>query len=186
VTYGASINCCLWTLAILAIIGTMLKREKGIELSKSGVSRLRGDLGLSPQRRIYRSYRQNPKELERHLKRTFPKLRELAKRTGAVIYFVDEVSVRSDAHRETTPGKIGQTPVVAKSGDRFGLRLISAVSPSGDMRFATFQGRMNGVRFVQFLKDASRHRQANHRDRRQRQLPPRSLNWRATRYAASA
>ena len=141
---------CLWT---LAIIRTMLKREKGIELSKSGVSRSLGHLGLSPQRAIYRSYNQNPKELDRYLKRTFPKLRELAKRTGAVIYFVDEASVRSDAHRGTTWGKIGQTPVVTDSGDRFGLRLISAVSPRGDMRFATFQGRMNGARFVQFLKD---------------------------------
>jgi transposase len=141
---------CLWT---LAIIRTMLKREKGIELSKSGVSRLLGHLGLSPQRPIYRSYKQDPKELERYLKRTFPELQELAKRTGAVIYFVDEASVRSDAHRGTTWGKIGQTPVVADSGDRFGLRLISAVSPRGDMRFATFQGRMNGARFVQFLKN---------------------------------
>jgi len=141
---------CLWT---LAIIRTMLKREQGIELSKSGVSRLLAHMGLSPQRPIYRSYKQNPKELERYLKRTFPELQELAKRTGAVIYFVDEASVRSDAHRGTTWGKIGQTPVVADSGDRFGLRLISAVSPRGDMRFATFQGRMNGARFVQFLKD---------------------------------
>jgi transposase len=141
---------CLWT---LAIIRTMLKREKGIELSKSGVSRLLAHIGLSPQRPIYRSYKQNPKELEKYLQRTFPQLQELAKRTGAVIYFVDEASVRSDAHRGTTWGKIGQTPVVADSGDRFGLRLISAVSPRGDMRFATFQGRMNGARFVQFLKD---------------------------------
>jgi Winged helix-turn helix len=38
----------------------MLKREKGIELSKSGVSRLLGHLGLSPQRPIYRSYKQDP------------------------------------------------------------------------------------------------------------------------------
>ena len=141
---------CLWT---LAIIRTMLKREKGIELSKSGVSRLLGHLGLSPQRPIYRSYKQDPKELERYLNKTFPELQQLAKRTGAVIYFVDEAAVRSDAHRGTTWGRIGETPVVADSGDRFGLRLISAVSPRGDMKFATFQGRMNGARFVQFLKD---------------------------------
>jgi len=141
---------CLWT---LAIIRTMLKREKGIELSKSAVSRLLGHLGLSPQRPIYRSYKQDPNELDKYLNRTFPELRELAKRSGAVIYFVDEAAVRSDAHRGTTWGKIGETPVVADSGGRFGLRLISAVSPRGDMRFATFQGRMNGARFVQFLKN---------------------------------
>jgi transposase len=71
---------------------------------------------------------------------------------GAAIYFVDEASVRSDAHRGTTWGKIGQTPEVADSGDRFSLRLISAVSPRGDMKFSSFTGRMNGVRFVDFLK----------------------------------
>ena len=42
--------------------------------------------------------------------------------------------------------------MVEDSGDRFGLRLISAVSPRGDLKFATFEGRMTSQRFVQFLK----------------------------------
>jgi len=141
---------CLWT---IAIIRTLLKREFGIQLSKSGVSRLLRHLGLSPQRPIYRSYKQDPEELDKYLSRKFPELRKLAKRTGAVIYFVDEAAVRSDAHRGTTWAKIGETPVVIDSGDRFGMKLISAVSPRGDMKFATFEGRMTGPRFVQFLKD---------------------------------
>jgi transposase len=141
---------CLWT---IAIIRTLLKREFGIKLSKSGVSRLLRHLGLSPQRPIYRSYKQDPDELDKYLSRTFPELKKLAKRTGAVIYFVDEASVRSDAHRGTTWAKIGETPVVMDSGDRIGMKLISAVSPRGDMKFATFEGRMTGPRFVEFLKD---------------------------------
>ena len=68
-----------------------------------------------------------------------------------MIYFVDEVAVRSDAHRSTTWGKIGQTPEVADSGDRFSLKLISAVSPR-DMKFNCLEGRMNGARLVEFLK----------------------------------
>lgn len=140
---------CLWT---LAIIRRMLRREHGIELSKSAVSRLLGQMGLSPQRPIYRSYKQKPRELRRFLKETFPGLQALARRTGAVIFFVDEAAVRSDAHRGTTWGKIGETPVVQDSGDRFGLRLISAVSPRGDMRFATFAGAMTGSRFVEFIE----------------------------------
>lgn len=140
---------CLWT---LAIIRQMLRREHGIELSKSAVSRLLGQLGLSPQRPIYRSYKQKPRELRRFLKETFPGLQELAKRTGAVIFFVDEAAVRSDAHRGATWGKIGETPIVQDSGDRFSLRLISAVSPRGDMRFAAFEGSMTGARFVAFIE----------------------------------
>jgi transposase len=140
---------CLWT---LGIIRAMLKRHHGIELSKSGVSRLLRHLGLSPQVPKYRSYRQDPQALRRYLRRTFPALVAEARRTGAVIYFVDEAAVRADAHRGTTWAPVGETPVVEDSGDRFGLRLISAVSPRGDLKFATFQGRMTSARFVAFLK----------------------------------
>lgn len=141
---------CLWT---LGIIRTMLMREHGIKLSKSGVSRLLAHLGLSPQRPLYRSYKQDPQAIERYLTRGFPERLAIAKRTGAVIYFLDEAAIRVDSHRGTTWGKIGQTPIVRDSGDRFGLKLISAVSPRGDMKFKSFEGRMNGGRFVGFLKE---------------------------------
>ena len=144
---------CLWT---LPIIRQMLRREQGIQLSKSAVSRLLAQMGLSPQRPLYRSYKQKPKELKRFLEQTFPGLRAQARRTGAVIFFVDEAAVRSDAHRGTTWGKMGETPVVRDGGDRFGLRLISAVSPRGDMKFASFTGAMNGEKFVDFLKKLRR------------------------------
>lgn len=140
---------CLWTLGIIRMV---LKKEQGVELSKSAVCRLLQQMGLTPQRPIYRSYKQDPKELEKYLKRTFPELRRLARRIGAEIYFVDESAVRSDHHRGTTWGVIAQTPVVEDSGDRFGLKLISAVSPRGDMRFAVIEGRMNSDKFIAFLK----------------------------------
>ena len=144
---------CLWT---LAIIRQLLRREHGLVLSKSAVSRLLAQLGLSPQRPIYQSYKQRPRELKRFLNETYPSLRSLARRTGAVIFFVDEASVRSDAHRGTTWGKISETPVVQDIGDRFSLRLISAVSPRGDMRFAAFEGTMTGARFVAFIEKLRR------------------------------
>lgn len=140
---------CLWTLAIIRVV---LKKQKGVELSKSAVCRLLQPMGLSPQRPLYRSYKQDPKELEKYLQRTFPQLQRLAKRLGAEIYFVDERAVRSDHHRGTTWGAVGQTPVVEDSGERFGMKLISAVSPRGDMRFAVIEGKMNSDQFITFLK----------------------------------
>ena len=140
---------CLWT---LGIIRAMLKRVHGIELSKSGVSRLLGHLGLSPQVPKYKSYRQDPQKLRQYLEITFPGLVQEARRIGAVIYFVDEAAVRADAHRGTTWAPVGQTPVVQDSGDRFGLRLMSAVSPRGDLKFEAFKGQMTSDRFVNFLQ----------------------------------
>ena len=71
---------------------------------------------------------------------------------GADIYFVDEASVRSDAHRGLTWGKVGETPVVEDSGSRFSLHVISAVSPRGDMRFSFIAEQMNSKTFIAFLK----------------------------------
>lgn len=139
---------CLWT---LGIIREMLRREHGIVLSKSSVCRLLGHRALSPQRPLYRSYKQDPKAMEEFLQKEFPSLRDEARRKGAVIFFVVEAAIRSDAHRGTTWGKVGETPVVLDSGQRFGLRLISAVSPRGDMRFTSFEGRMTAERFIEFV-----------------------------------
>jgi transposase len=141
---------CLWT---LGIIRTLLKREWGIELSKSSVSRLMGHLGLSPQHPLYRSYKQDKKKVDAYLKRRFPQIRRLARERGAVIFFVDEASVKADEHRGTTWGKIGKTPVVDDTGDRYGVNLISAVSPRGDMKFRAFEGTMNQDKFLEFLTD---------------------------------
>ncbi len=153
VTMGSPLNqkfeFCLWT---LNIIRSMIARERGIELSKSAVSRLLGHLGLSPQRPIYKSYKQDPKQIEKYLKETFPEVVERARELGAEIYFVDEAAVRSDAHRGWTWGKVGETPVVRDSGSRFGLKVISAVTLRGDMRFSFIEGKMNSARFIQFLK----------------------------------
>jgi hypothetical protein len=56
--------------------------------------------------------------------------------------------VRSDNHRGTTWGAMGETPVVKDSGDRFGVKIVSAVSPRGDMRFAVIEGKMNSDKFI--------------------------------------
>ena len=47
---------------------------------------------------------------------------------------------------------MGQTPVVPATGKRFGLNLVSAVSPQGVLRFMVVDGRMTAVRFIAFLK----------------------------------
>lgn len=139
----------LWTLKLMR---TLLKRKFDIAISNSSMGRLMAQMGLSAQRPIYRCYKQDPAALEQYLGKTFPEIKAEAKRTGAVIYFVDEASVRSDSHRGTTWGNRGETPVVKDGGGRFGLRLISAVTPRGDLRYRVIEGRMNGEKFIEFIR----------------------------------
>lgn len=144
------LDFALWT---LAIVRSLLIDHKGIELDKSTISRLMKKLGLSPQVPLYRSYRQNQTKVRYYLKERYPKAVQWAKEQGATIFFADESRVRADGHTGTTWAPIGETPVIADSGDRFGINMISAVSAQGQMYFECFEAKMESQRFIEFLKN---------------------------------
>ena len=139
----------LWTSAMVA---KLIYDKYGIDLSRSSVSRLLNQMGLSAQRPLWRAYQQDPEKVDQWLNDQFPKIKALAKRNKADIYFSDEAGVRSDYHSGTTWSKRGQTPVVTTTGARFGLNLISAISPRGQMRFMVTKSSVNASVFIEFLK----------------------------------
>jgi transposase len=139
----------LWT---RAMIRELIRREFDVRLSEVSVGRLLRKLGLSPQRPLYRAYQQNPEAVARWKAETYPQLRTQAAEVGATIYFADEAGVRSDYHAGTTWAPVGRTPVVAATGDRFGINLISAVTAIGKLRFAAYDGHLNGPVFIDFCR----------------------------------
>lgn len=139
----------LWT---SKMVGELINKKFGIKLSKASVCRLLGQLGLTPQRPVWRAYQQCPEAVQRWLDKEYPKIRRQAKRENAQIFFGDEAGVRSDHHAGTTWAPKGKTPVVTGTGARFGLNVISAVSPQGEIRFMTVPGRVNAGVFIEFLK----------------------------------
>jgi transposase len=139
----------LWT---RAMVRELVRREFGVRLSEVSVGRLLRKLGLSPQRPLYRAYQQNPEAVARWKSQEYPQIREQAAEVGATIYFADEAGVRSDYHAGTTWSPVGQTPVVPTTGDRFGINLISAVTAKGALRFAAYDGNLNGPVFIDFCR----------------------------------
>jgi transposase len=139
----------LWT---RAVVRELICREFAVRLSEPSVGRLLRKLGLSPQRPLYRADQQNPEAVARWKQEEYPAIRVQAARVGATIYFVDEAGVRSDYHAGTTWAPVGQTPVVAATGDRFGVNLISAVTAKGALRFAAYDGHLNGPVFIDFCR----------------------------------
>jgi len=139
----------LWT---ADMVRKLILDKFGVRLSKASVNRLLHQIGLSPQRPLWRAYQQNPEAVDRWLKVEFPAIRREAKRDGAEIYFADEAGVRSDHHAGTTWAKVGVTPVAESTGARFGFNLISAVSPRGSLRFMVVEGSVNAGVFVRFLE----------------------------------
>jgi transposase len=139
----------LWT---RAMIRELIRREFGVALSEVSVGRLLRKLGLSPQRPLYRASQQNPEAVARWKAEEYPAIREQAAKVGATIYLADEAGVRSDDHAGTTWAPVGRTPVVVTTGDRFGVNLISAVTAKGKLRFAAYDGNLNGPVFLDFCR----------------------------------
>ena len=139
----------LWT---RDMVRDLIRREFGVRLSAVSVGRLLRKLGLSPQRPLYRAYQQDPEAVRRWKAEDYPQIRAEAQQVGATIWFADEAGVRSDYHAGTTWAPVGQTPVVAATGDRFAVNLISAVTTRGGLRFAVYDGNLNGGVFIDFCR----------------------------------
>jgi transposase len=139
----------LWT---RAMVRELIGREFAVRLSEVSVGRLLRKLGLSPQRPLYRAYQQNPEAVARWKQEEYPAIRAQAARVGATSTSSTRPGVRSDYHAGTTWAPIGQTPVVAATGDRFGVNLISAVTAKGALRFAAYDGHLNGPVFIDFCR----------------------------------
>jgi len=138
----------LWT---RKIIRDLIRQHFGVEFTPQGVGKLMAKLGLTPQRPLRRAYQQDPEAVTRWKTVEYPKLRAEAAQVGATIFFEDEASLRSDHHSGTTWAPRGRTPIVAKTGARFTVNMISAVSARGEIHFELFEGRMNSKRFIEFL-----------------------------------
>ena len=139
----------LWT---AKMIGQLINQRFSVKMSKASVCRLLAQMGLTPQRPVWRAYQQKPEEVQKWLNEAYPRIRSMARRLKAEIFFGDEAGVRSDHHAGTTWAVKGKTPVVSTTGARFSLNIISAVSAQGEFRFMTVKGRVGAPQFIEFIR----------------------------------
>lgn len=145
----------LWT---RQIAGELIEQKFGVKLGVTAVGKLLAKLGLTPQKPLQRAYQRDPEAIARWQQETYPRLAKDAKARGAEIYFWDESGFRADAVRGKTWGVQGQTPVVAVPGQRQSMSAASAVNARGAFWFVTYQGALNAVRFVDYLKQLMKYR----------------------------
>jgi len=139
----------LWT---RKVVGSLIEERLGITVGITAVGRLLAELEITPQKPLRRAYERDPVAVETWKAERYPALRKRAKRRGAEIFFLDEAGIRSDAPPGRTWGPKGQTPVVKTSGKRQSVNAISAGATRGAFWYATFTGRLNATRFVEFLR----------------------------------
>jgi transposase len=139
----------LWTRDAVAML---IKDRFKIRLSKWTVGRLLKQWGMSPQKPVKKAYQQQPEVVKEWLDKEYPRIARKASQEKAEIQWGDEMGVRSDDQIGRTYGKIGQTPVVKVSGQRFSCQMISTVSNRGTPRFMIFDGKFNANVCITFLK----------------------------------
>ncbi|SRR5712691_7651340 len=143
----------LWT---REAVGALIESEFGMSLSVWTVGRYLKAWGFTPQKPIRRAFEQNPEEVQRWLKETYPAVRAQALREKAEIYWGDETGMRSDHAAGRSYGRRGQTPVIHSSGRRFGCNMISAITNRGRLHFMVFDEEFRTPVFLKFLERMAR------------------------------
>jgi len=148
----------LWTRDTVA---GLIERRFGLQLSRWTVGRYLKTWGLTPQKPIRRAFERNPAQVRYWLQAKYPAIRRQAKEEGAKVYWGDEMGLRSDHAVGRTWGMKGQTPVVRRTGKRFGCNMISAITNQGELNFMVFAKRFSAPVFIEFLSRMARQNKDN-------------------------
>jgi transposase len=144
----------LWT---REAVQQLMRMKFGIELSRWQVGRYLKSWGYTPQKPISKAFEQKPEQVKQWLEKEYPAIKKRAQREKAVIYFGDETGMRSDHQAGRSYAPAGKTPVIKRTGKRFSLNMISAISNRGHLQFMIIEGRFNSEVFQAFLKRMIRY-----------------------------
>jgi transposase len=139
----------LWT---REAVQQLMFNRYGIELSRWQVGRYLKSWGYTPQKPISKAFEQKPEKVKEWLEKEYPAIKKRAAKENAVIYFGDETGMRSDHQAGRSYAPAGETPVIKRTGQRFSLNMISAISNKGHLQFMIIDGRFNSEVFETFLK----------------------------------
>lgn len=145
----------LWT---REAVRELISNKLGVTLGIRQVGNYLKEWGFTPQKPIKKAYEQNPLKVEKWLNEEYPEIQKKAKSENAEIFWADETAVRSDCQHQRGYAPKGKTPLLMKSGKRFGTNMISAVNNQGKVHFMVYDEKMDADMFIKFLKQLIKNR----------------------------
>lgn len=146
-SWGFSIP--LWNSRMVSIL---LKQEKGIRLDGVTTWRYLCRMGLSFQQPQKRYKQQNKKLIQEWIENEWPKIQQWTRKNKAILYFEDESGISLTPVVGKTWAPRGKTPIIRVNGLRGGVLAMSAISPTGRVRFRLEKRKINAGVMIEFLK----------------------------------
>jgi transposase len=139
----------LWT---ADAVRQLIQRRFRVRVSVRTVRRYLSRWGFTPQKPVRRAYEQDDAAVRRWLEEEYPAVRGAAKKEKALIYWGDEMGVRSDHQAGRSYAPKGETPAIPGTGQRFGCNVLSALTNRGHLDFMVFQKGFTATVFLRFLR----------------------------------
>lgn len=139
----------LWT---REAVQQLIRRRFAVAVSIWTVGRYLKRWGFTPQKPARRALQQNPVAVQRWLAEQYPAIAQQAQAEKAEIYWEDEMGLRSEHAAGRSYAPRGRTPAIARTRQRLGCNVISAITNRGRLNFRVFRGRFETKVYLDFLK----------------------------------
>ena len=144
----------LWT---REAVGQLIRERFGIDLSVWTVGRYLKRWGFTPQKPLRWAYERDPAAVKHWMETQYPAIATRAKAEKGLVYWGDEMGMRSDHQVGRSYGRKGKTPVIPGTGQRFGCHMISALTNRGQLAWMVFRERFTTPVFLEFLRRLVKH-----------------------------
>ena len=122
------------------------------EMKEWKVKELLHELWFSYKKPVYKAYQQNEEETEKWIKEKLPEIIDEAKEENRKIYYGDESWFSTNNNWWYTWWKKWEETVVKWNWARIKINAISAISPTGNMKFMTYEWNFNSDKLIEFIK----------------------------------
>ena len=122
-----------------------------ITMSLQNISIYLRKWGMTPQRPTKRSYKQDPKKIDKWLNEQYPAIKEQAKAENAEVHWLDETGMQNQTNYVKGYAPIGQTPTMPVNPSKIKVNMVSTITNQGKMRFMFYKENMSGKVLISFF-----------------------------------
>ncbi len=138
----------LWTREAIA---ALIQQKYGLVIPLRTLTDYLKRWGFTPQKPTRQAIEQKPEAVKNWLEKEYPAIEAKAKAENGIIYWEDEMGLRSDHQAGRSFSPKGKTPIVKVSGNRFRCNMISALTNRGQLAFSVFEGNFIVPVFLAFM-----------------------------------